>query len=1097
MRIQRLKLQAFGPFKDEVDIDFKPFYESGLLWIRGETGAGKTALLDGITFALYGKSSTGLKDDLKQVRCDHVKDDRPTIVQLDVALNAGVYRFEAQVLMKRRRSGEIVFDRTVHQIYRQTFNDSGEVYEALFAKLKQRDLQTETQRLIGLGVEQFCQVVLLPQGAFARFLMASGQDKEKILASILKLDHYDRLLEWMKASLLKREKDQDHVQARIWAECQRFHVEKLEALCDLSEAQANVVHELQDRLAHLEQAKNEAYQTYQTALGIAQRFQILADLESQWRDYMDQRPSMEKLATQLAVCERYRQVLPFRIQYDEKQKQAKALRSSLNEISHEIAVLKAKQSDLAKRVEWAKAGSDFLLQLPTYCAVLEKWQENRARWQNLQREYLSLLEVEKTCAENQNQLHQLEVEMRMTDEEKLVAMQELQTLSEKSSDCLSIEKIRDIERLWDKIRHVFEALLLKQDQLAEARQRCQAAKDQLRSREESLVLHQCQWVVDLATRLSPWLHQFEHCPFCGHDLSQKQMEEPVDASMDDLSISPTERSYIDDLQNCRTQVIQAKANVELLRREWSEQVDVFIEVLRIFEIEAERIPIGTSPDLNQIAEELRTHQKISLERLTWFEETSQWLKTESAKTSAYGAKQTALQNRIQQAQEKREQLSVPYLLLQQKQSSLHEQLGKLPFIVAEREASAHLLDEQQLKQTLLACQDETAFLKEFILDEPPDALTEVAASGEQLWAKIRLDLELEAFADTIGQLQAWLDHLKSPLAFFVERVLSTDQALSERHATFVQQQKIFIEQEEDIKTALAETDAAYQNALAEQGLDEAELTNIQSWLLDEKTMNETYHRWLQQGRYLEAEIKKLNDQLADQDRPDLEQLSLCHQAAEEKLMSVRLQLNTAQSEHAQMKNAIAQIERLEAEQLERHQETVQLTDFYKEISGDTGIGLKRFILSYVMKEVIAKANELLSGVHDGRYALKISDYRIARERKLGLSLLIEDGFTRAFRAVQTLSGGEQFLVSLALSIAFSEMIQIQMGANPIQTMFIDEGFGTLDRSSLAEAMRLIIRERKPNTLIALISHVQDLQAYIPNILRIDKQQNGSKVLPFG
>lgn len=167
--------------------------------------------------------------------------------------------------------------------------------------------------------------------------------------------------------------------------------------------------------------------------------------------------------------------------------------------------------------------------------------------------------------------------------------------------------------------------------------------------------------------------------------------------------------------------------------------------------------------------------------------------------------------------------------------------------------------------------------------------------------------------------------------------------------------------------------------------------------------------------------------------------------------------------------------------------------FAKTLRGDTGVGLQRYVLGIMFGQIIGQANEMLKKVHGGRYRLYRSDDKGVGNKK-GLELKVHDNRSpeKEGRSVGLLSGGEKFLVSLALSIGMSAVAQ-KSGVR-IEALFIDEGFGSLDEGSIDDAMDILTGISKTSGMIGIISHVQILESNIPNQLEIKKTEEGSHIV---
>ncbi len=147
----------------------------------------------------------------------------------------------------------------------------------------------------------------------------------------------------------------------------------------------------------------------------------------------------------------------------------------------------------------------------------------------------------------------------------------------------------------------------------------------------------------------------------------------------------------------------------------------------------------------------------------------------------------------------------------------------------------------------------------------------------------------------------------------------------------------------------------------------------------------------------------------------------------------------------------------------------------------------------MLTSVTAEANRLLRNVHDGRYRLCRTLEGSGRTRKAGLELEVLDAYSGEKRSVAGLSGGEKFLVSLALSLGLSAVVQAQSGGIRIDTMFIDEGFGSLDSSSIKDAMGILSSVKGSKRLVGIISHVQMLKETIESSISVEKDRNGSSL----
>src|SRR5690606_7316217 len=196
-----------------------------------------------------------------------------------------------------------------------------------------------------------------------------------------------------------------------------------------------------------------------------------------------------------------------------------------------------------------------------------------------------------------------------------------------------------------------------------------------------------------------------------------------------------------------------------------------------------------------------------------------------------------------------------------------------------------------------------------------------------------------------------------------------------------------------------------------------------------------------------------------------------------------------------LKEKIIEVDKQVAE-LEKRKNII--ADLYDVIRGqnEKKISFERYLQIEFLEQILMAANERLRRLSNGQYVLQRSDRQEARGRQSGLSLDVYDSYTGQTRDVKTLSGGEKFNASLSLALGMSDVIQSYQGGVQIDTMFIDEGFGSLDEESLTKAVDTLIDLQKSGRMIGIISHVQELKNAIPAILEVYKMKEGISKTQF-
>jgi len=212
-------------------------------------------------------------------------------------------------------------------------------------------------------------------------------------------------------------------------------------------------------------------------------------------------------------------------------------------------------------------------------------------------------------------------------------------------------------------------------------------------------------------------------------------------------------------------------------------------------------------------------------------------------------------------------------------------------------------------------------------------------------------------------------------------------------------------------------------------------------------------------------------------------------------------LGTALKEEAQLAAHIKRIEGLmkaytnsaaELEALEAHHAVVGRIAQVASGNNPTGINFQRFVLGALLDDVLAAASERLRIMSHQRYSLRRSGDRIDRRQAGGLDLEVEDSYTGVARPVSTLSGGESFLASLSLALGLSDVVQAYAGGIHLDTIFVDEGFGSLDPEALDLALRALVDLQRNGRLVGIISHVPELRERIDARLEVTASRLGSK-----
>ncbi len=364
------------------------------------------------------------------------------------------------------------------------------------------------------------------------------------------------------------------------------------------------------------------------------------------------------------------------------------------------------------------------------------------------------------------------------------------------------------------------------------------------------------------------------------------------------------------------------------------------------------------------------------------------------------------------------------------------------------------------------------------VEEKKQSLVDGIDSLKALEAEIkRLQEELHQFARTKEALEKEEKTAKEELAKAKARIETSEK------------------EKEDANKAYRSALLLLKQGLKEQGFADEE--EAKKSLLPHEELLALNARIASFDAALETEKKRLQElkkELSDREEPEAEACrELLDRAMEEK-SSFGEKRGSLGTELQRLEGKFEALSREGDGMEERIRRAEEDFAFAKGLRGDSGVGLQRYVLGILFSHVVAAANKMLEMVHGGRYRLFRSDDKAQGTNKRGLELKVYDKYSMEHegRFVSTLSGGEKFLVSLALSIGMSTVAQ-HSGIR-IEALFIDEGFGSLDEASIDDAMSVLKSVQEANGLVGIISHVQLLRDQIANKLSIVETENGSHIV---
>ncbi|ALQ67953.1 SbcC/MukB-like Walker B domain-containing protein [Bacillus thuringiensis] len=308
-----------------------------------------------------------------------------------------------------------------------------------------------------------------------------------------------------------------------------------------------------------------------------------------------------------------------------------------------------------------------------------------------------------------------------------------------------------------------------------------------------------------------------------------------------------------------------------------------------------------------------------------------------------------------------------------------------------------------------------------------------------------------------------------------------------------------INQFESAKLKKEETFTRFMKELEQSGFTnqstykEAKLSDAEMELIQKEI--QSYYSSLE---VLAKQIEELHAEVKDKEYMDITVLGEHIQELEINLDIIKEKRQRAQNAVTYISDLHENIKRIDEQIHEEEKAFQELVDLYEVMKGDneSRISFERYILIEYLEQIVQIANERLRKLSNGQFYLKRSERVEKRNRQSGLGLDVYDAYTGQTRDVKTLSGGEKFNASLCLALGMADVIQAYEGGISIETMFIDEGFGSLDEESLTKAVDALIDLQKSGRFIGVISHVQELKNAMPAVLEVTKQKDGCSETRF-
>lgn len=1096
MRIHALELEAFGPFPDRVALDLDALSADGVFLIAGPTGAGKTTLLDAICFGLYGRVP-GARNDAQALRSQFADPAARTAVTVEFSARGRRYRVERSPAYERpaKRGGGTTLQRASAQLWvcedeqwagraRTMAEVSDIVYDA-----------------VGLSAEQFTKIIMLPQGDFAAFLRADPQEREPILERLFGTERFATAARELGAAATRARGRIDNVSQE--------RLRLIAQAAKLAAAAGPVPPDMGERAP-----ENPSAAAVDAALSVAltvareddETAQASARLAAADEDAA--RAGAEAIAERLRLRERVDRAGRLRAAADERRTGDAEARGVLDRLRAARAAEPARQEATRARraaAEAAQRSAEAQAALTTAAgrAELRGLTAGRPEWA-----------PPPTAGSRTDAGARAAADPAPTAEGPPPSSAATPPAVPSAADAPAVSTAhRDPAAHRDPVQHDDPAEHRDPAETLEAGSAAAARLTQARTvlAAASTAAELLGAREDLTGALTAALEREEHAA-----AAQRAAEEELETLGARRAQAAQRSAAAADPATAETAVEDAGRRLGAARGADS---DVEDSAARAARAEAEAAEAARAARTAE--EEYRRIRALRLDGIA--AELAERLET-GAPCPVCGAAEhphpaPSADDRVTRADEDaarereataaRRERETAARLAEARSALAAARAARAAFAIDDLDAEAARLRAERERTQALRAEHRAAL----------DADTAAAARLEEGTAAARTAGEraaqaqravatargrLEALADT--GLAAALDELDAAgltppedaqqarglaaaarelesAAAAAERAAAAAAARAEeereRSAAFAAALAASpFADEEGLATALRTDEDALEARLRESEAIAAQLAGIEA---------EDWYPRAAADAAPSAELEGLRTAAQDA----LREATVRREAAERRRAVAAHAVGTAEQARERFRaEAAAQ----EAELSELRCD-VELASLVQATSADNAerLPLSAFALLRLFAKVADNASERLARMAGGRYRLLHDTGRHRRERRAGLGLLVFDSFTQETRDPRTLSGGESFMVALALALGLADAVAEAAGGLELDTLFIDEGFGSLDPDALADVLGLLEELQDGGRRIGIISHVGALHQTIRSRVEVIAGPTGSRI----
>jgi len=995
-----LTLSAFGPYPDTITIDFESFQEDGLFLITGPTGSGKTMIFDAMIFALYGKTSGQIRQT-DSLRCDHALNEIPTFVEFSFSLHQQNYT------IKRNPKYYLEGKKTPKQPSALLILPDGKMVEGI------KEVNQKMISLLGVDDQQFKQICMIAQGEFTKLIMASSDEREKVLRELFHSETYQKLEEKLKVHLKTYQDKYDLLLNKRKDLMQELQVEDhQEYLSKQTKLIASQQKEYDDLKKDLDQKKQQL-QLYRLQ---NQRLIQLKDLKQQFQDLKKQENDYQELNKTVDTLKKAQETNYLYISYIKQQKKLQTLKLNQEDFLKQL-------KKLEKDYQEKKVQADFL----------DYKQQTKEKLQNQIQETKQLINQIYQYQNDYQNLQTLKQQYRMLDEEHKLFLKK----KEKFENGLQ----RDQERIQSEQQVQSKYELIKQQYV--------------RLNEQKVKVHQLSDYYDQILKLNENKSDLQE----EYTVVEKQVDH------EKMQYNQMEKLY------------------------FRKQAGIFALQLK----EDQPCPICGSlhhPHPAQIEKEDITKEKLD---------------QQAKKVKQQEHRLQDILQKILLSNQKKEML-----VKQTKQLSselnIQEEISKEIFI---KELDHLSKDEKRMKKEYLELQDELKYiqkLKKSVALSLKDMSTYESKELKQAQSLENIQVQIHQLSGKLNdslrqyeigevnknyqqvqkeyrQLSLEIETIQQDYEKVKNKYLEIKTKISSLNQQIIQEQEIYDELDNKYHTAL------------DAFINEEEFLNLKTQINQISILEKKYQDYLISLKSLNEQIISLENEVKDSTYVDLSSLSETIKEVNQQLREKNDDLEKLKIDYSLKEKMIKDIQKIN-QQLKKDEDTYQrYLDLYNLASGKNNarVSIERYVLATYFENMLIYANVIMKQLSQGRYQLLRKDDAGKGRSQQGLELDVFDQESGNIRSIKTLSGGESFKAALSLALGLSRMVQDYAGGIELNTLFIDEGFGSLDSQSLDQAMNCLMELHHENKLIGIISHVSDLKDRIERQLVVERKQKQSVI----